>query len=295
MNLLFNVSNLRFGGGISVAQGLLEAVIPLRQGDNIYIIAPQDKGYERLGKAGHVSVEYVPAGADGEKSFFVARIRWEGIGTLGLQQEEMTYKPQSKITGSLANEWCEDGGCGLGGPAGGPPPCASPTGCVAPVIHLTGTQRDETLQLNWSITNGVPIGDQYCVYDGDYPPACSDNINLRSYLTALPAGGDDGTQHNFNVTVSNGGGAATSNTVSWKWTTTRVWVPPVTHPETRWDIWWRDYRCWAYDEQGRCYNEWGSPVGTWVCVHWETGCAVTENVVDTPGYYRDESKWVITQ
>lgn len=60
MNLLFNVSNLRFGGGISVAQGLLEAVIPLRQGDNIYIIAPQDKGYERLGKAGHVSVEYVP-------------------------------------------------------------------------------------------------------------------------------------------------------------------------------------------------------------------------------------------
>jgi len=60
VNLLFNVSNLRYGGGISVARGLLEAIIPLRRQDNIYIIAPHHKDYEQLAAAGHVSVICVP-------------------------------------------------------------------------------------------------------------------------------------------------------------------------------------------------------------------------------------------
>jgi glycosyltransferase involved in cell wall biosynthesis len=60
MNLLFNVSNLRFGGGISVARGLLDALVPLRSNDNIYIIAPEHKGYEKLAASGNVSVIGVP-------------------------------------------------------------------------------------------------------------------------------------------------------------------------------------------------------------------------------------------
>lgn len=60
MNLLFNASNLRFGGGISVAGNLLQAIIPLRAADNIYVLAPQLEVYGSLRRYPNVSIITVP-------------------------------------------------------------------------------------------------------------------------------------------------------------------------------------------------------------------------------------------
>lgn len=60
MNLLFNASNLRFGGGITVALHLLKAVIPMRKNDNLFIIAPRHCGYETLAGFDNVHIIFVP-------------------------------------------------------------------------------------------------------------------------------------------------------------------------------------------------------------------------------------------
>ncbi len=59
MNLLINMSNLRFGGGISVAKNLMANAIPLRKLDNFVLICPQGCGYESL-SAQNVEIIYVP-------------------------------------------------------------------------------------------------------------------------------------------------------------------------------------------------------------------------------------------
>ncbi len=53
------MSNLRFGGGISVARNLMAAVIPLRTNDHFTLICPQDCGYETL-TGWNVEIIYVP-------------------------------------------------------------------------------------------------------------------------------------------------------------------------------------------------------------------------------------------
>src|SRR5690606_5402289 len=58
MNLLLNASNLRHGGGKTVALQLINAVAPLRPGDKLYVIAPQRAGYESLTK--HANVALLP-------------------------------------------------------------------------------------------------------------------------------------------------------------------------------------------------------------------------------------------
>ncbi|XZF15380.1 glycosyltransferase [Chitinophagaceae bacterium MMS25-I14] len=60
MNLMLNASNLRFGGGITVALQLLQATTPIRSADKIYIIAPAGKGYEKLARFPNVHMIYVP-------------------------------------------------------------------------------------------------------------------------------------------------------------------------------------------------------------------------------------------
>lgn len=60
MNLFFNASNLRFGGGITFTTQLLEALLPLRKNDQITIIVPNGAGYESLAKLPNVKVIFVP-------------------------------------------------------------------------------------------------------------------------------------------------------------------------------------------------------------------------------------------
>jgi glycosyltransferase involved in cell wall biosynthesis len=58
MNLLLNASNLRHGGGKTVALQLINAVAPLRPRDKLYIIAPKGAGYESLTR--HPNIAMLP-------------------------------------------------------------------------------------------------------------------------------------------------------------------------------------------------------------------------------------------
>ena len=60
MNLLLNASNLRQGGGKTIAQQLIHAVAPLRPDDRLYVIAPQGAGYEDLAWYPNVTILPLP-------------------------------------------------------------------------------------------------------------------------------------------------------------------------------------------------------------------------------------------
>ncbi|PZF74196.1 glycosyltransferase [Taibaiella soli] len=60
MNLFFNASNLRFGGGITFTQQLLQALLPLRKNDQITIVVPNGAGYESLAQTPNVQLIFVP-------------------------------------------------------------------------------------------------------------------------------------------------------------------------------------------------------------------------------------------
>lgn len=60
MNLFFNASNLRFGGGITFTLQLLQALLPLRKNDQITIVVPAGAGYESLSNWPNVQLIFVP-------------------------------------------------------------------------------------------------------------------------------------------------------------------------------------------------------------------------------------------
>lgn len=60
MNLLLNASNLRHGGGKTVALQLLHAIAPLRPNDKLYVLAPDDPGYKALTKYPNVTLLPLP-------------------------------------------------------------------------------------------------------------------------------------------------------------------------------------------------------------------------------------------
>ena len=60
MNLFINASNLRFGGGLTVALSLLNATLPLRLDDHFFIACPAGMGYEALTAFGNVTLKIVP-------------------------------------------------------------------------------------------------------------------------------------------------------------------------------------------------------------------------------------------
>ena len=72
MNLLLNASDLRYGGGKTVALQLIDAVAPLRPDDKLYVIAPQQAGYESL--ATHPNVSLLPLHESFHKSW-LGRLR----------------------------------------------------------------------------------------------------------------------------------------------------------------------------------------------------------------------------
>jgi glycosyltransferase involved in cell wall biosynthesis len=61
MNILLNASNLRFGGGRTVALNLINAAAPLMQDDALYIIAPTGVGFESLTKHTNITLLPLPA------------------------------------------------------------------------------------------------------------------------------------------------------------------------------------------------------------------------------------------
>lgn len=60
MNLLLNASNLRHGGGKTVALQLINAVAPLRPEDKIYVIAPRGAVYEALTQHPNIAILPLP-------------------------------------------------------------------------------------------------------------------------------------------------------------------------------------------------------------------------------------------
>jgi glycosyltransferase involved in cell wall biosynthesis len=60
MNVLLNASNLRFGGGRTVALKLINAVAPMMPDDALYVVAPAGVGYEMLTKHSNVTLLPVP-------------------------------------------------------------------------------------------------------------------------------------------------------------------------------------------------------------------------------------------
>ena len=60
MNLLLNASNLRHGGGKTVALQLINAVAPLRSGDKLYVLAPQRAGFEILAEQPNITLLPLP-------------------------------------------------------------------------------------------------------------------------------------------------------------------------------------------------------------------------------------------
>lgn len=60
MNLLLNASNLRQGGGKTVALQLLNGLAPLRPGDRLYVLAPKAPEYTALARHANISLLPVP-------------------------------------------------------------------------------------------------------------------------------------------------------------------------------------------------------------------------------------------
>lgn len=60
MNLLLNASNLRHGGGKTVALQLLNGIAPLRAADKLYVIAPATPEYAALTKHPNISLLPLP-------------------------------------------------------------------------------------------------------------------------------------------------------------------------------------------------------------------------------------------
>jgi glycosyltransferase involved in cell wall biosynthesis len=60
MNLLLNASNLRHGGGKTVALQLINGLAPIRPNDRLYVIAPKTEEYSRLAK--HENITLIPIG-----------------------------------------------------------------------------------------------------------------------------------------------------------------------------------------------------------------------------------------
>lgn len=61
MNVLLNASNLRFGGGFTVAYSLLEALLPLRPDDRFFLIHPVSKKYSELARFPNLILLPVPS------------------------------------------------------------------------------------------------------------------------------------------------------------------------------------------------------------------------------------------
>jgi len=60
MNLLLNAANLRHGGGRTVALQLINGVAPLRTEDTLYVMVPQQEGFESLAKHRNIILLPIP-------------------------------------------------------------------------------------------------------------------------------------------------------------------------------------------------------------------------------------------
>lgn len=60
MNLLFNASNLTFGGGPAVVNGLLDALAQLREYDTLHVVVPFGNAYDGLQKHSNIRLYPVP-------------------------------------------------------------------------------------------------------------------------------------------------------------------------------------------------------------------------------------------
>src|ERR1043165_5376006 len=60
MNLLLNASNLRHGGGKTVALQLINGVAPLRPHDRLYVLAPDTPEYAGLTRHPNISLLPLP-------------------------------------------------------------------------------------------------------------------------------------------------------------------------------------------------------------------------------------------
>lgn len=73
MKVLLNASNLRFGGGYTVAISLIKALAPLRPGDQFFVVHPAGTKYKEL--AAHPNITLLPVSRNFQHSF-MERLRY---------------------------------------------------------------------------------------------------------------------------------------------------------------------------------------------------------------------------
>jgi type II secretory pathway pseudopilin PulG len=217
----------------------------------------------------HMSVTYVTSASKPAENYFQIRVRWTGLGNLGVQQEQMSYKVQA-LNGN---------GAGYGEGEGGPPirgpvidtfvgtPSAGPT--LKFTWHVNpGDDPDitTTCQLTTKISGTTNRGDPY---------NCSP---VPPQSVPYPATGNTGDEYTFVLKVKSFLGED-SKTYSWKWVYDRRWIDTSYDDPPTWDPnggYW--VPCWSADPwTGEC---WGHMSGAWI-----------PGAHHSQGYWQDNSHW----
>jgi type II secretory pathway pseudopilin PulG len=206
----------------------------------------------------HASIQYFPAGESAGKSYFRLTVRWEGLGSLGNQQEQFVYKIQA-----LSSEQTQ-----YPDPAD-PGPDLSPTVVIQrPPVDVAGPPKGKSF--TWTIKNPLEGMSE----NGVTVKCYLDSVKIADPCTSRPlfvntSTLSQGADHSFSVVVVNDRGYTGSDTYTWNIPPPRPAAPHI-HGDDSGDVRIPDCYYAAF------YRSFGIPA-------WDCGAWVRVTVYGVPG------------